>query len=174
MKKTNYKLPGLPSISSTPKNPGKATPLRDSSMTKSAALTSKSAKPLSFGKAPHTATKVSQSTSSWSHLLSQTTSGGLAGTVSGSFGFGGGIGSLITGIASLFGGGKTTPPALVAYQLPASQQETISIGSSVPNTGMYGGPSSAALFESQSGQIVKSVRQALLNSSSLNDVIAEL
>jgi hypothetical protein len=111
----------------------------------------------------------------WSNLLSATSSGGgLAGTLSSIDGFSGGISSLISGLTSLFGGGKTTPPALIAYQLPTSQQQTISTGSSVSTPGVYGGPTIAASFESQSGQIVQAVKQALLNSSALNDVIAEL
>jgi hypothetical protein len=89
-------------------------------------------------------------------------------------GFGLGIGSLISGLTSLFGGGKTAPPALIAYQLPTSQEQTISTGSSVSTPGVYGGPLASTPFENQSGQIVQSVKQALLNSSSLNDVIAEL
>jgi hypothetical protein len=151
-----------------------SSPLRDSSVSKIGSLTSSAIKSVSFGKASSAATKIPTNTSAWSHLLSGASSGGLAGTVSSAAGFGGGIGSLFSGLASLFGGGKTAPPALTAYQLPVTHEQTASIGSSVSTPGVYGGPASSAPFEAQNNQIVQSVRQALLNSSSLNDVIAEL
>jgi hypothetical protein len=99
----------------------------------------------------------------------------VTGALSSAAGFGGGIASLFSGLASLFGSGKTAPPALAAYQLPTSQDQTISTGSTVATPGVYGGPLASTPFSSQSsGQVVQAVKQALLNSSSLNDVIAEL
>jgi len=89
-------------------------------------------------------------------------------------GFGGGISSLISGLTGLFGGGKTAPAALAAYQLPTSQSQTISTGSILAASGLYGGPSSPLLSDNQGSHIVQSVKNALLNSSALNDVIAEL
>lgn len=174
MKKSNYKLPGLPSVSSVPKGRATTTPLRDSAVAKSSGLNAGTVQPINFGKASRAATRNVQTSSKWSSLLSSTTSGGLAGTLSGAAGFSGGISSIISGLTSLFGGGKTAPPALVAYQLPTSQQQTISTGSSVSTPGVYGGPASTTSFQSQNGQVVQSVKQALLNSSSLNDVIGEL
>jgi hypothetical protein len=172
--KKNFRLPGLPNVPATPKAINKAAPLRDSSVSKSAGFTNISPKPIGLGKASPAATKSSPSSSPWSNLLSGAASGGLAGTLSSIAGFGGGIPSLISGLASLFGGAKTAPPALVAYQLPTSQQQTVSTGSSVSTPGVYGGPPATTQFAHQSTQIVQSVKQALLNSSSLNDVIAEL
>jgi hypothetical protein len=175
MKKTNFKLPGLPSISTTPKSITKAPPLRDSNISRVGGLNNGISKPINLGKASRAATTAPQSTSPWSSLLSgATSSSGLASTLSGATGFGGVIGSLVSGLTSLFGGAKTAPPALVAYQLPTAQEQTVSTGSSVSTPGVYGGPSASSPFESQTGQIVQSVKQALLNSSSLNDVIAEL
>ena len=170
--KKNRKLPGLSSTKPVPQNAAKSTPLRDSSISKTTGFNSRTASPINLGKASRAATKSLQSTSRWSNLLSATTSGGLAGRLSGVAGFSGGIGSLISGLTSLLGGGTTTPPTLVAYGLPTSRQQTISVGSSMSTPGVYG--SASAPFESQSDQIVRSVKQALLNSSSLNDVIAEL
>jgi hypothetical protein len=177
MKKSNYKLPGLPSVNSVPTRTSKATPPRESGTSKVAGFSAAKFTPVAFGRASHAATKTSQSSQSgsqWANLLKSTASGGLAGTLSSVTGFGGGIGSIISGIENLFGGGKSTPPALVAYQLPTSQHQAISIGSSQSDTGIYGGPPSATAFSSQSDHIVQSVKQALLNSSSLNDIIAEI
>ena len=174
MKKTNYKLPGLPRVPSAPGVSTKATPLRSSGGSKLGGFNDGSAQPINFGKASRAATRNSQAGSTWSNLLSSTTSGGLVGTLSGVAGFSGGISSLISGLTGLLGGGKTAPPALVAYQLPIAQQQTISTGSSVSTPGVYGGPPSTSPFATHGGQIVQTVKQALLNSSSLNDVITEL
>jgi hypothetical protein len=174
MKKSNYKLPGLPSAPSTPKVSATTTALRDSTVSRVGGLNNGASQPINFGNASRAATRNPQTSSTWSKLLSSTTSGGLANTLSGVAGFSGGISSLISGLTNLFGGARTAPPALVAYQLPTSQQQTISTGSSVTTPGVYGGPASTNPFQSQGGQIVQTVKQALLNSSSLNDVIAGL
>jgi len=142
-----------------------------------AAFSSKKITPVSFGRPSQasTSTNSSQSGSQWSNLLTQTTSSGLAGTFTSAAGFGGGIGSIIAGFASLFGGGgKSAPPALVEYQMPASQQQLVTIGGATPVVGNYAGPQAVAPFEQQSAHIVQAVKQALLNSSTLNDIIAEI
>jgi hypothetical protein len=64
------------------------------------------------------------------------------------------------------GGGKSAPPPLVQFQLPDSQSQTIYISS---NTRSNTEPA-----QYQSAQIADAVKKALLNSSSLNDVIAEI
>ena len=175
--KSNYKLPGLPSVESIPASTTKTTPARSPGISKMGGFNSGTAQPVNFGRASRAATRnpASASGSTFSNLVSATVSGGgVGGALSSTLGFGLGIGSLISGLTSLFGGGKTAPPALIAYQLPTSQEQTISTGSSVSTPGVYGGPSASTPFENQSRQIVQSVKQALLNSSSLNDVIAEL
>jgi hypothetical protein len=174
MKKTNYKLPGLPITPGSPTGNNRTTPLRATGTSKTSGFNNSSDKPLKFGNASRAATKSPQSTTSWSSVLSSASSGGLVGNLSAAAGFGGGIGSLISGLTSLFGGGKTAPPALTAYQLPTSQEQNVSTGSTVSTPGVYGGPPMATASDSGSAQIVQSVRNALLNSSSLNDVIAEL
>jgi hypothetical protein len=174
MSKSNYKLPALPGLPPVPSSVAKTTPVRTASLTKTSGFNQSTGQPINFGRASRAATRTSSSPSRFSQFLSGSSSGGLGGTVSQALGFGGGIGSLISGLASLFGGGKTAPPALVAYQLPTSQSQTITTGSTVSTPGVYGGPSPVSPFENHSGQIVQSVKQALLNSSSLNDVIAEL
>jgi hypothetical protein len=174
MKKTKYNLPGLPTVPSVPKATTKITPLRNSSASRIGGFNNRAGQPLNFGKASRAATRNPHTTSTWTKLLSGTTSGGIGGALSGVAGLSGGISSLISGLSSLIGGGKTAPPALVAYQLPTPREQTISTGSSVATPGVYGGPTPAAPFASQGDQIVQAVKQALLNSSSLNDVIAGL
>jgi predicted lipid-binding transport protein (Tim44 family) len=174
MKKPNPKLPGLPPGAMIPKQPRLTLPVHDTSVVKSGRFQEGSAKSISFGRASRAATTSPQSNSAWSSLLSGTASGGLTGTLMNVTGFGGGIGSLISGLTSLFAGGKTTPPALTAYQLPTSQQQTISIGSSVESPGVSGSSSNVTAFTEERSGVVQTVKQALLNSSSLNDIIAEL
>lgn len=142
---------------------------------------------IKFGK-PSQSTPKSSSTpgSEWANLLKQTASGGIANAFGGTFGSIGGLGSLISGFASLFGGGsnKKTLPPLVEFQMPASQQETLYVSSK--GTNAYQGPAvtlqtqtgevtgTSEWIQSQSSQIAQAVKNALLNSSSLNDVITEI
>jgi hypothetical protein len=157
---------------------------------------------IQFGKPSQSGSKpASSSGSEWTNLLKHTASGGIASALSGGLASIGGIGSLITGIAHLFGGGskKRTPPPLVEFHLPASQQQTLTVSSKgnrvhqgsaseatgvrATGAGIYGnagqlhtsGSSQGTQWiQEQSGQIAEAVKNALLNSSSLNDVIGEL
>jgi hypothetical protein len=120
------------------------------------------------------ATATSSSSGAWSTILKHTLSGGgPTGTGTGGGGLGllgsvTGLGGLISGLSHVFGGGRSTPPPLSQVQLPVTQQQTISIGEPASlNQG-----SSNVVY--QSAQIAQAVKQALLNSSSLNDVIAEM
>ncbi len=123
----------------------------------------------------------------WSRLLSQAASGGFASALSGGIGSIGGLGSLISGIAGLFGGSKPTLPPLERFQLPVSQTQAVyrsskqgaATGQAISkseNTPIYGPAGtrnlSNTVYDTQ--QITQAVKQALLNSSSLNDVIAEI
>jgi len=165
---------------------------------KTASFTAKS--PLlgiNFGHAPSSAIASSSSGSQWTSLLKQATSGnGLASVFTGSFGGLGGVGSLVSGIMSLFGGGKKTPAALTAFELPSSQQRTVSIGSPMSSpgatanvganaqaTGIYGTPGQvqpvpssidSQWFLDNSNNIAQAVKAAMLNSNSLNDVVSEV
>ncbi len=155
-------------------------------------------KGIQFGKPSSTRLPTSQSGSVFTNLLEQTASGGVSSVLGGGLGTLGGIGGLVSGILSLFGGGsKSAPPALVEFQLPASQQQTVYMSSkgstvyqgtaveqgssSTPSAGTYtnAGQTSNSVSQSkqvqyQSAQIAQAVKNALLNSSSLNDVIAEI
>jgi hypothetical protein len=169
--------------------------------TKASAMDAKTvATGISFGSPSNNRASTSQSGSEWANLLTKTASGGVASVFSGGLSSVAGLGGLISGIASLFGGGSTsTPPPLVEFQLPSSQTQTVYVnsnGSSTYQGGMTGqtsasnsnGPTyissptpktssstpNGQPFQYQSTQIAQAVKTALLNSSSLNDVIAEI
>jgi hypothetical protein len=157
---------------------------------------------IQFGKPSQSGSKpTSNSGNEWTNLLKHTASGGIASALSGGLGSIGGIGSVIAGIAHLFGGGrkKKMPPPLIEFHLPGSQQQTLTLSSKrnsaqqgsvaeatsvrAPGAGIYGDAShlhtsgtspSTQWIQEQSGQIAEAVKNALLNSSSLNDVIGEL
>jgi hypothetical protein len=154
---------------------------------------------INFGSPSSNTTSTSKSGSEWANLLTQTASGGVGSTISGGLSSIAGLGGLIAGIASLFGGGKSTPPPLVEFQLPSSQTQTVYVssnGSSTYQGGVTGqapvltsaGPiynnnqtpqptnsaSSGQSLQYHSTQIAQAVKTALLNSSTLNDVITEI
>ena len=143
---------------------------------------------IKFGSASNSKTEAAQSGTDWGRLLQQTASGGLAGALSGSLGSIAGIGGIVTGLLSIFGGGKTAPPPLVRFQLPDAQLETVSFtskgvapeggapvqGSSTPLTTVYSPSQAMPSGSVQSTYITQVVKNALLNSSSLNDVITDL
>jgi hypothetical protein len=138
-------------------------------------------------------TKPTASTSSpgsqWMSLLNTASSG--ATTI-----LGGGLFSLsgfsfVGKLLSLFGGGKSTPAAPVAFQSPVPKQNSFNITTSDATSsvslgvhtlspsgtgsGVY--PQSGSVMpdhQTQSAQVVQIVKQALLTSSSLNDLIAEI
>lgn len=134
--------------------------------------TGKAAAGLQFGKAPVQRTPQSSGTD-WAKLLQQSASNGVASAFGGSFGLGSitGIGSIISGIAGLFGGSSKAAPALHAFALPASQNQTISVG---VNGNTQSNSSSTLTLQDQNAQVAQAVKTALLHSSSLNDVIGEI
>jgi hypothetical protein len=146
---------------------------------------------IDFGRLPAEKTSSSKSSNGWTDFLKHAASSGVSSALGSSFGFGsfGGIGSIISGIESLFGGHKKAPPPLVRFQLPDSQSHTLYVdsgrtgayglrgdqGSSLSTPGIYMQTSgTGGNWQDQSAQIAQAIKTALLNSSSLNDVIAEL
>ena len=141
--------------------------------------------PIAFGKNQSSgkAAASSGSASGLTNLLGKTSSGGVSGLLGGGL-LSLGINSLFSGIADLFGGStNNAPPPVQKFSLPQSQQETIFANSGglpinhVANatasrsvSGTYGYSSSA----SNQAAVVQAVKNALLTSSSLNDVISEL
>jgi hypothetical protein len=137
----------------------------------------------------------------WTKLLAQSGAGAAASVLGGATGLGalGGLGSLISGIFTLFGGGhatKTLPP-LVEFTPPNPITQAIYVNST--RTALYDGTNVEVPLASQSrgpiytsnqtvspnlpgvsstafqnAQIIQMVKNALLTSSSLNDVISEL
>lgn len=164
-----------------------AKPSRSSDLTNVSNSAKSTPNPIRFGTAPSQRTTASSSGSEWSNLLKQTVSGGITSILGGGMG----IGSLVSSIGSLFGGGggKTAPPPVVAFQLPNSQEHTLYLNSEGTTaasnagrtgSGIYGNTQMGAsgiggqMLQYQSSQIAQAVKTALLNSSSLNDVIAEI
>lgn len=142
-----------------------------------------------FGSPSSNRVTSSQGTSEWANLLKQTASGGI----SSAFGGGlmsaiGGLGGLVSSIAGLFGASKKALPPLTLFQLPNSQAHTVFVSSKTNGTasvnsgpGGVSGSSQASSttgqgqsLQNQSTEIAQAVKQALLTSSSLNDVIAEI
>ncbi len=157
------------------------------------------AKEIAFGKPSSGGTSSSTQTggNEFTNLLQHTVSNGIVSALEGSLGFGGlsGIGSIISGIANLFGSGKKTPPPLVEFHLPSSQNQTLYTGGNTstvyqgsatqspnmahPGSGVYNAAevqnsSNGQSLQDQSAQIAQAVKTALLHSSSLADVISEI
>ena len=152
---------------------------------------------IQFGRPSSTKSAATTSSNELLNLLKQTASGGIASALGGGLGSIAGLGGIVSGIMSLFGGHKSTPPPLVEFQLPETSSETIYVSSkgnttyqgadveqssiSSTGTGIYSSgtstsqtSSSSQALQYQSSQIAQAVKNALLNSSSLNDVIAEI
>lgn len=150
-----------------------------------------------FGTPSSTRTSVQASGNTWSKFLTQTASGGLGSALGNGFGSIGGLGSLVSSVLNLFGGGsKAAPPPLVRFRLPDSQSQTVYLGPQTTSvlqgiaseqsiksdsqpiytsTGAQASGSFASTAKiSDASVIVQVVKQALLNSSSLNDVISEI
>ncbi len=145
---------------------------------------------MKFGSPSSNRVTPSQGTSEWANLLKQTASGGI----SSAFGGGlmsaiGGLGGLVSSIAGLFAGSKKTLAPLTLFQLPNSRAHTVFVSSKTAgteslntNSGGVSGSSNTSSsttgqeqsLQNQSTEIAQAVKQALLNSSSLNDVIAEI
>jgi len=190
---TKTKAPGVASIApleSTPTagsfRPGR---LRDVSF---ASLTGKMASSgLRFGGSSSLGTTSSGNGSQWTNLLKQTAKGGVSSALGGGLKDVGGIASIVSGFLSLFRGGKEAPPPLVHFEAPAPQNRTVFLGAATgpaqwsesgtsahsnSSKGIYasGQEPNVQSLQYQSSQIAQAVKQALLHSSSLSDVIAEI
>lgn len=144
---------------------------------------------LNFGPL-HTKITGGSSSSPWQNLITSALSGGATSSIGGGVLSSGAFG-LVGKLLSLFGGSESTPAAPTPFVIPASQQATLNIGpaagASSVSLGVSGNPSGAQngpVYQPaasgvhdqtvQSSQVVQVVRQALLTSSSLNDVISEI
>jgi hypothetical protein len=184
------KLPAISTASPPSTGAGKVGLPRDlSARTSSSSSAGSISQALKFG-TPHTKTSsvVGQSESQWMSILNSA-SGGGSGLLGGGLLSAGGFG-FVSKLLNLFGGGKSSPAAPVQFQAPASQQQTLNIttpgsASSVSlgvhpvslrnqGAGTYLQAGSTVPNHLQSLHVVQIVKQALLTSSSLNDVISEI
>jgi hypothetical protein len=97
-----------------------------------------------------------------------------------------GLGGLVSNLAGLFGGGAKTEAPLTRFHLPDPQSVNVFSTASGPKTQHAGARDGGAYRISSdsatqaeheqlsSAQITQVVKHALFNSSSLNDVIAEI
>jgi hypothetical protein len=188
--RSSTKLPSLANGSTSGSNLPKPSIAKDSSgnaQTVSNAGTVVQA--LNFGSL-HTKATGSGSSSTFGTLLNAASSGGASSLISGGILSVGGLG-FIGKLLGLFGGSKSTPAAPTPFVMPASQVQTLNIGSgsnsssvalgvqSSVNAGGQSGPayqvnSTPNDHAAQSAQVVQIVKQALLTSSSLNDVVSEI
>lgn len=193
---TKTKAPGVASIAPLESRPtaGSFRPgrLHDVSF---ASLTGKMASSgLRFGGSSSLGATSSGSGSQWTNLLKQTAKGGVSSALGGGLGGlkdVGGIASIVSGFLSLFRGGKEAPPPLVHFEAPAPQNRTVFLGAAMgpaqwsesgtsahtnSSKGIYasGQEPNVQSLQYQSSQIAQAVKQALLHSSSLSDVIAEI
>jgi hypothetical protein len=137
--------------------------------------------PLSFGspsgKGSQSSTRSSNG-GSWANLLGSTSSTGISDLIGGGGLLSAGLDYLTGGIASLFGGGsETVSEPLTRFTLPEAQDHTLyTSGVHAPGTANTSGADAQPVQLSQSSKsaIIQTVKNALLTSSSLNDVIGEL
>jgi hypothetical protein len=140
--------------------------------------------PINFGKPSdrNSLASTSSSGTDWGGLAKQVVSGGAAslfgsGSANGLFG---GLGSLVSGITSLFGGSQQkTLPALTLFQLPDAVNQTVHMQSAAPAAGnaavhVHVQAMDTQSFVNRSNDIARAVKTAMLNSHSLNDVVSEL
>lgn len=151
-------------------------------------------KSIQFGKPSNNNTSTTPSSNLLTGMLSQAASGGFANALTGGLSSFAGLGGLISGISSLFGGSsKAAPPPLALFSLPDSIQQTAYVGSNqttdsmeqntkpattsavyttggvVNNTGRSAPPATT-----DGSSVAQAVKNALLTSNSLSDVIAEI
>ena len=153
---------------------------------------------IQFGRPSNNKAEISQPSSILTNLLKQTVPGGISGALPGGVASFGGIGGIVSGIMNLFHHAKSAPQPLVEFQLPTPSEQTayVSTGgvrhqqdtteaaaktSSSSLNGIYGTNSQTVQVGSgggnaqyQGAEIARAVKTALLNSSSLGDVIAEI
>ncbi len=138
----------------------------------------------------HTKVTGGGNSSHWQDLLSAAISGGATSSIESGILSAGPFG-LIGKLFNLFGGSKSAASAPTPFVMPGSQQKnlivrqpsassSVSLGVSAHLSSGQNGPvyqQSMSVTQDQSvhsSQVVQAVRQALLTSSSLNDVISEI
>jgi hypothetical protein len=150
-----------------------------------------------FGKPPSTEQSSSTGGGALTNLLSHA-SAGIGSALEGGLSSFAGLGGLVSDIAKLFGGSsKAAPPPLALFSLPESIQQTFYVtenrsgsqaGKEVSEGALSNGQSAlytsggltsnasgaSSLAQTDSSAIAQAVKNALLTSSSLSDIIAEI
>ncbi|HEX4809177.1 MAG TPA: hypothetical protein VH325_09620 [Bryobacteraceae bacterium] len=130
--------------------------------TKSSSLGSKTtATSIKFGKPSQNTQPSSGNSTNWTQLASSAAGGGLSSLLGGGAGVLG-LGSIVSGLLGLFGGGSKTPPPLTLFELPASQDVTI-----------YAGNNSATVYQGSMDQTVTSKSQTPIYSTPSNGTSAK-
>ena len=147
-------------------------------------LSTRSVKAIPFGKPSSGNSSSSSVAGGWQSLLSKTVSGGASSLMGGGFSGVAGLGGLFSDIAGLFGGSsKPQPPPLTRFSLSDSIQETVALNASMGNVhttpaqGIYASNvqiSNTSRTQLDPSAIAQAVKDALLTSNTLGDVIAEL
>ncbi len=142
-----------------------------------------SAKPMQFGSPSQKGTaSTRKGASSWTDLLGSVSTGGISDFLGGGGLVSAGLDYLSNGIESFFGAGTdSSAEALNRFVLPDSQQQSIYVNnlqtnnsSSTSLSGAYNNSQSSKFSQASKAEIVQTVKNALLTSSTLNDVIGEL
>lgn len=145
-------------------------------------------KPIDFGSPSHNPQNISKDDKGVINLAMHTASGGLSSAFNGGLlGALGGLGGLISHLTGSLSGGKNKETPLSLFRLPESQSRTLSIGlpdvvnarQSSSGGGLYQAIGALSVdqspsTQSQNAHIIQVVKNALLTSSSLNDVIADI
>jgi hypothetical protein len=164
-RKRNGALTGAPGLVNSATSAGGSLRIGSSGGTKSIGIgTSGIASSINFGKFPKSANKITPGTN-WGALINQAANDGVASLFGGGLNLSG-IGSVVSSIASIFGHQKTLP-TLTPFQMGPSQDATITVTGGSMTT-------STQMIQDQSAQIAQAVKTAVLNSSSLNDILSEI
>lgn len=110
-----------------------------------------------------------------SGLLKSNSSSAISGLIGGGlFGFLGK--SLVSGLGDLFGSSTSELDPLVRFELPESQNSTVDVGANRPSGQTTATPQVVAgrSYSDRNALIIRTVKQALLTSSQLNDIISEI
>lgn len=144
---------------------------------------------IDFGSPSEKTGKASTSTrvdNHWSSLLQSVASGGISDVLGGGGLLSASLDYLSSAVSNLFGGGsEESVKPLVRFELPEAQDRTVYVAGSGglserPAATRSGGtsyetvPKSSEGSQTQKGEIIKTIKNALLTSSSLNDIIGEL
>jgi hypothetical protein len=149
-------------------------------LTKSAIGQKTANSPIQFGSPSsrgNIASSTNKSRGGWTGLLGSIGGKGLSDLLGGGV-LSSGLDYLVGGFESLFGAGSAPNDTISRFELPDSQNQSIVVNNvktpaEPTSSGVYGN-SKSQISQASKAAIVQTVKNALLTSSSLNDVIGEL